>query len=101
MSEATVLDITLLGREYRVSCSPDEREALLKAATYVDEKMRDIGAKTHSGGEKLAVMTALNIAHELLQMKLPGGIDLQDFRRRIDSMQSRVDQALAQQEKLF
>ena len=52
-------------------------------------------------GLLLAVMTALNIAHELLQMKLPGGIDLQDFRRRIESMQSRVDQALALQENLF
>lgn len=101
MSEPSVLDITLLGREYRVACPPEERDALLKAASYVDEKMRDLGAKTHSGGEKLAVMTALNIAHELLQLKLPGGIDLQDFRRRIGSMQSRVDEALAQQEKLF
>ena len=78
-----------------------KRQALLKAASYVDEKMHDIRGKTQSAGEKLAVMTALNIAHELLQMKLPGGIDLQDFRRRIDSMQSRVDQALALQEKLF
>ncbi|MBK8338377.1 MAG: cell division protein ZapA [Sterolibacteriaceae bacterium] len=101
MSDQTLLDITLLGREYRVACPPDERDALLKAASYVDEKMRDIRGKTQSAGEKLAVMTALNIAHELLQMKLPGGIDLQDFRRRIDSMQSRVDQALALQEKLF
>jgi cell division protein ZapA len=101
MSDQTLLDITLLGREYRVACPPDERDALLKAASYVDEKMRDIRGKTQSTGEKLAVMTALNIAHELLQMKLPGGIDLQDFRRRIDSMQSRVDQALALQEKLF
>lgn len=101
MSDPTVLDISLLGREYRVSCQAEEREALLKAASYVDERMRDIKAKTQSGGEKLAVMTALNIAHELLQMKLPGGIDLQDFRRRIDSMQSRLDQALALQEKLF
>ena len=101
MSEQSVLDITLLGRDYRVACRPEEREDLLKAASYVDEKMREISAKTHSGGEKLAVMTALNIAHELLRMKLPGGIDLQDFRRRIGSMQSRVEEALAQQEKLF
>ncbi len=101
MSDQTLLDITLLGREYRVACPPDERDALLKAASYVDEKMRDIRGKTQSAGERLAVMTALNIAHELLQMKLPGGIDLQDFRRRIVSMQSRVDQALALQEKLF
>lgn len=101
MSDPSVLDITLLGREYRVSCAPAEHEALTKAATYLDEKMRELAAKTHTGGEKLAVMTALNIAHELLQIKLPGGIDLQDFKRRIGSMEARLDQAAAQQEKLF
>lgn len=99
--DSNVLDIVLLGREYSVACAPEDREALQKAAQYLDERLRDLGAKTKSSGEKLAVMTALNIAHELLQMKLPGGIDLGDFRRRIGSMQSRVDEALSQQEKLF
>jgi cell division protein ZapA len=90
-----------MGREYRVACAPEEREALEKAVAYVDERMRELSTKTKSSGERLAVMTALNIAHELLSIKLPGGFDMQDFRRRILSMQARLDAAMASQEKLF
>ncbi len=95
------LDIVLMGREYRVACTPDEREALKTAVAYVDERMRDLAEKTKSTGERLAVMTALNLAHELLSIKLPGGFDMQEFRRRIGSMQSRLDEAMASQEQLF
>lgn len=95
------LDIVLMGREYRVACAPGEREALQSAVAYVDEKMRDLAEKTKSTGDRLAVMTALNIAHELLSIKLPGGFDLLEFRRRIGAMQARLDTAMASQEKLF
>ena len=99
--EADTVDVVLMGREYRVACAPEEREALQAAITLVDEKMREIGAKTKSSGERLAVMTALNLAHELLSIKLPGGFDMQEFRRRIASMQARLDEAMASQEQLF
>jgi cell division protein ZapA len=95
------LDIVLMGREYRVACAPEEREALQRAVGYVDEKMRELAEKTKSSGDRLAVMTALNIAHELLSIKLPGGFDLQEFRRRIGAMQARLDEAMASQEQLF
>jgi len=95
------LDIVLMGREYRVACAPEEREALQSAVAFVDEKMRELGEKTKSSGERLAVMTALNLAHELLSIKLPGGFDMQEFRRRIGAMQTRLDEALASQEQLF
>jgi cell division protein ZapA len=68
------LDIKLLGREYRVACKPEEREGLLAAVTYLDEKMRDLAVKTNSAGERLAVMTALNITHEFLQFQRPAGL---------------------------
>lgn len=99
--DANTLDIVLMGREYRVACAPEEREVLQSAVALVDEKMRDIGEKTKSTGERLAVMTALNLAHELLSIKLPGGFDMQEFRRRIGTMQSQLDEAMASQEQLF
>ncbi len=99
--EANTLDIVLMGREYRVACTPDEREALQSAVALVDEKMREIGAQTKSTGERLAVMTALNLAHELLSIRLPGGFDMLEFRRRIGAMQARLDEAMASQEQLF
>lgn len=65
--DANFLDIHLLGQEYRVACQPDHRDALLEAAAFVDAKMRDIAEKTRNNQpERLLVMTALNIAHELL-----------------------------------
>lgn len=99
--DSTTLDIILMGREYHVACAPGEREALQTAAALVDEKMREIGEKTRSSGERLAVMTALNLAHELLSLKLPGGFDLAELQRRIGHMQARLDDAMNNQEKLF
>jgi cell division protein ZapA len=100
--KAKAVDITILGRDYRVACTDDERESLLTAAAFLDRRMREIrdSAKV-TGQEKIAVMAALNIAHELLNTKLPGGFDIGDFKRRMQSMQTTLDTAMSQQEKLF
>ena len=65
MSDAIQLEVTLLGREYKVACRPDEKAELLAAVSYLDSKMREIRdtAKV-TGVEKIAVMAALNIADE-------------------------------------
>ncbi|MCU0897836.1 MAG: cell division protein ZapA [Burkholderiales bacterium] len=97
-----VLDVTILGRSYKVSCSDDEREELLEAVTYLDGKMHQIKASGKVGGtERIAVMAALNIAHEYLTAKTPGGFDIATLKRRIDAMQATLEQAIAPQEKLF
>ena len=100
--KAKTAEITILGREYRVACGDEERESLLTAAAYLDRRMREIrdNAKV-TGNEKIAVMAALNIAHEFLTSKLPGGFDMGDFKRRMESMQATLDTAMEQQEKLF
>jgi len=96
------LDVTILGRSYRVSCADDEREALLEAVEFVDRKMGEIKASGRiASTERIAVMAALNIAHELLTAKHPSGFDMADARRRMTAMQATLDQALAPQEKLL
>lgn len=95
------LDIMLLGKEYRVSCTPENKEGLLAAVAYVDGKLHELAGKTSSSGEKLAVMTALNIAHEFLQFQRGNGFDMPAAKRRIGLMQARLDGVLAQQDKLF
>ena len=69
----------------------------------LDAKMADIAKKTKSTGERLAVMVALNLAHELTALKKcpPGPLDTADLKRRIDAMEARLDSALAQQDDLF
>jgi cell division protein ZapA len=100
MSEETI-DISLNGREYRVACPPEEREALADAAAHLDEQLRKLAARTGAAGEKLAIMTALNIAHEFIAFQRSGGFDMPDLRRRIGAMTARLDEALDSQERLF
>ncbi len=101
MSKNT-LDVTILDRELRIACPEEERQGLLDAVAYLNRKMteiRDAGKTTNV--ERIAIMAALNIAHELLSMKVGKGVDLGDLARRMNSMQTAIDQALAEQDTLF
>lgn len=99
---AKTVDVELLGRTYRVACNDGERESLMQAVAYLDGKMNEIKvAGKVTGGERIAVMAALNIAHELLSTRLGDGYDVGQVKRRIATLESRLDAALAQQEKLF
>ena len=101
MSETKSLDVAIMGREFRVACPDDEQEELLSAVSYLDRKMREIrDSGKVIGVERIAIMAALNIAHELLTTRT-GGFDIGDFKRRIGSMQEQLDQAMLDQEKLF
>jgi len=108
---AITLDVTILGREFKVSCRESERVELMEAVAFLDRRMREIrDAGKVSGTDRIAVMAALNIAHDFLRARrsarsdAPAGetpIDGDAARRRIQSMQAVIDQTMAGQEKLF
>jgi cell division protein ZapA len=103
--EPNFLDVKIMGREYRVACTPDERDALLSAVDLVDGKMREIAQRTKSTiAERVAVMAALNIAHEYLsgstEKTVGEAVDSSDARRRIGDMGARIDSVLAPQQRL-
>ena len=103
MSKVTkTLEIKLLDRELRVACPEEERGELLDAVAFLDKRMREIrDAGKIASIERIALMAALNITHELLSMKVGKGVDVADFKRRMDSMQAAIDAALAEQDTLF
>ncbi|MGA9666848.1 MAG: cell division protein ZapA [Gallionella sp.] len=103
MSDAPkTLQIKILDRELRIACPEEERGELLDAVAYLDKRMREIrDAGKIASIERIALMAALNITHELLTTKVGRGVDLADFKRRMDSMQAAIDQALAEQDTLF
>jgi cell division protein ZapA len=96
------IEISILGRSYKIACEEDERDALLQAVAYLDGKMGEIkkGGKV-SGTDRIAVMAALNIAHELLSLKVGNGFDIGQAKRRISVIEAKLDAAIAQQDKLF
>ena len=105
--EKGALTVSLLGREFRVACPEGEEKQLLASADYLNRKLkeaRDTGKAV--GNERIAIMAALNIAHELMSNQStspqPSSFDGAAFRRRIVVMQETLDSALAaDQEKLF
>ncbi len=100
--ESKPLDVNIMGREFKVACTDEERPDLLRAVEYLDRKMRDIrDAGKVVGIERIAVMAALNIAHELLRTKVSDGVDLGDLKRKIGTMQASIDAAMTTQDKLF
>ena len=96
------IDFKVMGREFRVACPENEERELLEAVAYVDKRMLEIRDKSKVIGlERIAIMTALAIASDFLHAKAPGDVDLGEFRRRINSLQSTIDAAMIEQEKLF
>lgn len=97
MSEIKGVDVNIMGRDFTVSCTDEERPGLINAVNYLDKKMRDIrDSGKVIGVERIAIMTALNLSHELLNTK-SGDVDLGDIKRRILEMQDKIDAAFAEQ----
>jgi cell division protein ZapA len=103
MPEApSTVEVNLLGRTYRVACTDGERESLMQAVAYLAGKMNEIRkAGKVMGAERIAVMAALNVAHELLSVKLGAGFDVGQAKQRISAIESQLDAAIAKQEQLF
>lgn len=95
------LDITLLGKAYSVGCRPEDRDGLLAAVSFLDERLDALAAKTGASGERLAVMTALNIAHEFLRLQAGGGFDIEAARRTISRVNERLEEALSEEKTLL
>lgn len=68
MSQSEPVRISIMGKEYQIACPPEERADLFASATLVDERMRELrdGGRI-VGAERIAVMVALNLAHEMLE----------------------------------
>ncbi len=100
--KVNTLDIKILDRELRVACPEDERAELLDAVTYLDKRMREIrDAGKVTSVERIAIMAALNITHELLTTRLGSGFDMAEFKRRMVAMEATIDATLAEQDELF
>ena len=94
------LDVAIMGREFRVSCPENERDSLLQSVSYLDRKMREIrDTGKIIGLERIAIMAALNITHDLLAERPPANdAEVKAGLGRIDKL---LDAALAAQDNLF
>ena len=85
----------ILDKEYQVNCQPEEREALEDSAQLLNEKMDEIRQGSHIIGlERIAVMAALNLAHDLIRSQTSSQQDAQ-ASNILQSMDSKLDSVLS------
>ena len=89
------LTISIMNKEFQVACPEGEEEALQRAARYLSEQMQEIRQSGKVVGmDRIAIMTALNMSHELLsgQSKVQTS---QDYAKlRIRALNDRLENAI-------
>jgi cell division protein ZapA len=103
-SKVEGITIHILDKEYLIACSDDERHDLQRSADYLDKKMREIrDSGKIVGSDRIAVMAALNISHELLSQNSdnPGSGNIDNtVGNRLRSIQEKIDDALYRSRQL-
>ena len=96
MSSSNSVTVQILDKEYSIICPQEERSNLVSAARYLDGKMREIRSSGKViGADRIAVMAALNITHDLLHKKQRLDQQADETRDCVRDLLGRVDKALA------
>ena len=101
MSHQIPCTVTILDKEYRISCSEHEKDGLLASAQYLDNKMKllrnSIGVV---GTDRLAVITALNITHEMLQFQSAADYLNNNIQNRLATLGKKIEDSLGHGDEL-
>jgi len=100
-AKTAAVSVQILDKEYLVACPEDERDDLMRTARFLNGRMREIrDSGKVIGMDRIAVMAALNIAHDLLQQQSQGARYGRSFGTRVRALRERVDAVLHQDRQL-
>ncbi|KLD72085.1 MULTISPECIES: cell division protein ZapA [Xanthomonas] len=92
MSTTEPVSVRILDREYTVGVTADERESLTAAARLLDLRMREIrGSNRMAAVDRVAVLAALNLAHELQQLRDQQALYDRELANTLDTLNRRLD----------
>ena len=95
MNNEDILTITIMGREFSISCPESEREEIILAAELLENKIQEIRKEGKMiDSDRIVIAAALGIAHELLVLRQSGGFDIEDIKRRIVSIRKKINDVL-------
>ncbi len=91
----TAVSVSILGKEYPIACSANEKDELLASAQYLDKKMREIRDQGRIVSlDKIAIMAALNIAHERTQIQIETKSSYEGFSERLKGLGKKIDEMM-------
>ncbi len=89
------VSLNILGKEYKIACAPEEQEALIRSAQQLDKQMRKIrDTGKVAGADRIAVLAALNLAHDLSASNAKGGSASIDISARLLDMRHKIENVL-------
>jgi len=95
MSKHQTVALSILGKEYKIICTKDEQADLISSARELDLQMREIRHSGKvSGGERVAVLAALNLTHELIQSKVNKAPTPSGLSKNLNKMYLKIETAL-------
>ncbi|MDH3633889.1 MAG: cell division protein ZapA [Gammaproteobacteria bacterium] len=101
MTDVQPINISILDKDYKVACPPGEQSALLESAKFLDNKMREIRDSGNiMGSERIAVITALNMANDLLRTSNVDKELGQDLPPRLKDLENKISRVLEQARQL-
>ncbi len=94
MSKTEPLTITIMDKEYRIACPEEEKTNLLASADLLNEKLNEIKqAGSVIGTERIAIMVALNMSHDILHNQSITS-ERDDLNQRIDALSERINNSM-------
>ncbi len=101
MADSLPVNVKILDKEYRIACPPDERNALLASADMLNTRMRDLkDGGNVIGTDRIAVMAALNMTHEMIELKDDSSSASETLTKRIAKMQEKIEETLQDTKQL-
>jgi cell division protein ZapA len=89
------VSLNILGKEYKIACAPEEQEALLDSAHQLDKQMRKIrDTGKVAGADRIAVLAALNLAHDLSTTAAKTGATEPDISARLTDLRLKIENVL-------
>ncbi|MDX2507174.1 MAG: cell division protein ZapA [Gammaproteobacteria bacterium] len=101
MKEETIpVTVNILDKEYRIACTRNHKESLEDSAALLNEKMHEIRTSGKViGSDRIAVMAALNLAHDLLQQQQQTTNDMQ-LQQYIRQLREKIDGAVNESKQM-
>lgn len=96
-----VIAVSIMDRTYQIKCPPEEAAQLHESARYLSAEMRKINQSSQSTNtERLAIVAALNIAHELMTIRNQKNAYIDVVSEQIKSLQNRIQKFLGTREEV-
>lgn len=90
------VSVSILDREFLIACTPEERPGLIAAASYLDGKMREVRNAVRAPGlDRIAVLAALNIAHELIDLRQSHVNERQSVAQHVQALKHKLEGVLS------